>query len=906
MSLVCICKQMKGSMQVMGKFAPADVLRKLDEKCKSQIQEIDACEDSLANGAKVYNAIREDLLRELVGAINKLEDLEKRRLEFVTESLSRYCMACQGMLDHVGQLTTEQSAQSASLDFEAELEALRLESVETQFAESSLSSDGRSPTDSDTAVVLMTHIAVAEKLRDSMDSLKVLIQRATGAMAEVADLGKVFSKQISKVADRQLAPQAVSKGGALSDTAALLRGGNTSSAAQSLVTFMATFESPSVRKAWEAAITSLTKFSEGYQTASEVMVEKCCSSADTLQRRLEASRRELADQLSSNVKKVDAAKGHAARVAAKLKRCRRDLKDLKESGGGGADKPLSIQSVTEENTSGHDELQLQSASAGGDSTTSPVVSPVGDEDNAVAGSPQRQSAQISEAAPTAPAPLQVATEKEKSTGGILTPIGKVARSASVRLPSIASLDPLKLGSAIGAAVGLESSSDRKVSRIAALEDEVKSLAEAEVAAAATLKATQESCSVEIQTAIDNAKQNLSRDLLNIKMVLQILMDCHRLCQEICQRSLLTVQKECEGINIDNDFEYFTKRISTIVYGVMDESISYSIDFSIAGGTKPGFFSFQFPPEENFIPIQNAAVSFERQNSKAVAVAYPSDYSGQVDADSTTSLENAGDMATSSELSKPPPLPEPERPHSVGVDLTSISAGQLEVRAVAINDFSIKDSKLEQIPPAEEHGSISAEALVDQSTIQTVRRRRSSKRDKGDREKTTQSAPVGVSPNKQLEKEAEVVAASPGKAADQAAVSIAPESVKKSSLDAGRPTTEKAIPPSPSPRADVVLAERREAEVTPAPSPSKAQASEDFREDGLQTSAASTSAVSSPSGTPLSTKVEISPVLVGPVAPKEESYLSRSAELKPADAEKILESFSCAIYPKRGMLTHGRY
>ena len=443
--------QMKGSMQVIGKMTPADMLRKLDEKCKLQIQDIDACEDSLANGAKVYNAFRNDLMQELSLCIRKLEEMEKQRLSFMNEGLTRYCMACQGTLDHIELLVTEQINQSASLDFEAELEALKLDHLDLPTIKSE--EDFNEP--------YVSNTAAAEKLKDSMELLRLLSQRANIALMEMAELGKTFSKQFGRINDRQNIVGNGAPQGAYGDPASLLRRGTASNNTQSLSNVLVALESPSTRKGWESMISVVVKFSEGYLTSSEVIVEKCCTSGETLQKRLEAGKKELADQLTANAKKLEVLQANAVRVTAKLTRYRKELKELKENSTVVAEEKLTAaRELSDENSILQDEAQIMAARESNSSpshneedSSSTTVFP-GDKD------------------------------KSSATNGmnnLATPVRKIARSASVLLPSMPfqSLDPLKFGSALGAAVGLESTSDRKANRITYLEEGIKVNADAE-------------------------------------------------------------------------------------------------------------------------------------------------------------------------------------------------------------------------------------------------------------------------------------------------------------------------------------------------------------------------------------------------------------------------------------------
>lgn len=842
-------------MQTMGKFGPADALRKLDDRCLAQLEEIDICEDSLATGARVCNEIRKDLLAELVDCTNKIQDLEKNRIEFMKEGLERFCQACQGMLDHVDLLITEQINQAADIDFEAELEDLKLESIEMyKNAEEQESPDP-----------YLSAIAVIEKLKEGIDSVKALILRSSSGMSELADAGKKYAKNCNRLVDRHGSSPSTTKGSSLSDTAAMLRVGPAIPAVQSFGALLLAMEAPLTRKGWEASLVSVSRFAEAYTTGSEVMVEKCCSSADALQRRTDSSKKEMIETLSNTCKRVDALSKTLSTTSKKLRGVRRELESLR-LGGAVMSGSAAITLAGSPPEKGY--------LSGDDAAEHPMSE---DEDLSLTAGAKHSSPDLAPHADPTDHP-DVKPHKQRST--------------SMLLPSIASLDPLKFGSKLGAAAGFQSAADRKVNRISALEEEEAKLAEMESLSMVSLQNNEERAVSELSSAAETSKQNLSRDLLNMKMVLQILMDCHRLSLEICQKVVLTVKNEYESIDTDFDYKHFCSSICATVASISGGNSSYVIENAFnSSGTKASFATFEIPADEIFVPVHNSVVLLERQSRRASLIS-SAEGDNVVQDGKVEDCGEAGKLAVSN-FSEMPAADSSLEPISTEPDSSVISETTRPFPSVSIEGFDDPDALNHRVPQIQRDLSAESSASVPPTneggavTTKSHRKRKSKTRKSGSFVNTElkpieQNEPtVGVvnTPNPNPEMISSTPDVEVG-STDEIAVEKETEAI----VDAENVSESAETQPSVSETCAEVAAtlevketteEKDTPKASPFPSPSRGGIGEgDSR--------------------------PVNPFYTGgSIAPAEEAYTA----VEPA--EKILESFSCALYPKRGIMTHGR-
>ena len=89
---------------MLGKATPSDTARKMHDRCKELMRELDVAEAQLSESVARLNEIRKELQEDLLNSINRLEGIELDRVKFMKEGLLRLCQSGQGMLDHIEQL----------------------------------------------------------------------------------------------------------------------------------------------------------------------------------------------------------------------------------------------------------------------------------------------------------------------------------------------------------------------------------------------------------------------------------------------------------------------------------------------------------------------------------------------------------------------------------------------------------------------------------------------------------------------------------------------------------------------------------------------------------------------------------------------------------------------------------
>ena len=87
----------------MGKAPPTDI-KKIDDRCKEYIRELDSLENLLMESTHRLNSLRNDLKVELHKSVTILLEMELARLTFFKDGLARLCQSGGGMLDNLESL----------------------------------------------------------------------------------------------------------------------------------------------------------------------------------------------------------------------------------------------------------------------------------------------------------------------------------------------------------------------------------------------------------------------------------------------------------------------------------------------------------------------------------------------------------------------------------------------------------------------------------------------------------------------------------------------------------------------------------------------------------------------------------------------------------------------------------
>ena len=70
----------------------------------------------------------------------------------------------------------------------------------------------------------------------------------------------------------------------------------------------AAIEAPSARKGWEAVMRTFNTFAEAHARMAELFTERACPATDLILKKLETTKKELADRQLTAARRLDAAK----------------------------------------------------------------------------------------------------------------------------------------------------------------------------------------------------------------------------------------------------------------------------------------------------------------------------------------------------------------------------------------------------------------------------------------------------------------------------------------------------------------------------------------------------------------------------------------------------------------------
>lgn len=497
--------------KMLSKIAPE---KKLDDRCRDMVRELDAHEKALSATSKRLTLMRMELITEVTKAMCELEELETQRLQVMKEGLSRYCLAADLIANQQHEIITTVLERTNKLVANDEAVALMKEIDRPP----NLTSPGKRRTDgsdsedeSDTGGELLVLFGKVEKLGEAMEYFRGLVTRSTTALLEVSECEGNYARITQRVLDRhgysrnsaaqwvyaadystipmlaestqmKSAPLSAAIGAVGATTMALT--GNLRSAE-----FLSRFESPTTKTGWELVVCSVGNSSDLQLRSSEVSAEEVCQQLDLVTQRIEIGRKELMEKLSRNSKMVENAKQEVKKLNAKLAKCKTTLRERRDT----------VKQVK-------DVLQSDSVGEVTDSTSSAIVAAVAQDSSAkdYVGSPESASVLGATLDDSAPALASSATD-----------------SSFQRKTSIFRKGGLKQ------VVGLETQADR-VSRIEKqvhqLEEEERELTESLAAAEAALVSVTSFAKTEVLPVFDATREFLSTDLITIKKAIECLMN----------------------------------------------------------------------------------------------------------------------------------------------------------------------------------------------------------------------------------------------------------------------------------------------------------------------------------------------------------------------------------------------
>lgn len=629
--------------KMLSKIAPE---KKLDDKCKDMVRELDLNERAVVASNKKLIVMRGDLLNEISKTMVELEELEAQRLALMKEGLSRFCLAADLIANQQGEVIAsvlERTDRLVAVD-EA---ALLMREIDrpvnapnnSPLKKRSDSSDTEGE-DPDTSAELTVLFSKAEKLGEAIDYFRSLVVRATNSMLEVAEADATYSRSAQKVLDRHgycrnaaahwvyaadyssipmLAEVVPMKSAPLSAAIGAV-GATTLSLTSNLrsAEFLSRFESPDTKAGWEHVVDCLGNFSDLQMRTSEVVGDEVCQQLELVTQRLEIGRKELTEKLAQNTKMVDSARQEVKKVSVKLTKCQALLRERRDT----VKQVKDILIVDSMDTSASTDTPSTAAAA--------VLSTTGPQDNTndrdTVGSPESTSVLGStlDEPLASPAPLAAGDSYSRKQG--------IFRKGGLKQ-----------------VVGLETQADR-VSRIEkqvfTLEEEERDLLEALATAEQALLSVLSIAKAQVLPIFDATREFISTDLVTVKSTIKALMNWKSEALTSSRNANRLAKTAHDELNLTKDLSAFVTAVQTYAKNLPKEQAMPTLNTQMANALQGLPLTLLDVPElDSFQIVQSELITQEREVINRMAPV-PStlysisnlamNYAGQSDSSSETS------------------------------------------------------------------------------------------------------------------------------------------------------------------------------------------------------------------------------------------------------------------------------
>jgi hypothetical protein len=422
-----------------------------------------------------------------------------------------------------------------------------------------------------------------------------------------------------------------------------------------------------------------------------------------------------------------------------------------------------------------------------------------------------------------------------------------SNNVSSAMSSTARISFTALGavSAFGAAVGVGASVERNMSRISVLEDEEKALTEQYLTARASLEVVSQESTAEMLSLINNTKNSVSKYISDIAFSFRSILDGHNVSLNITKGAIEKAFSEAQNIDITSDMENFSLQVKKLAVQPTEDN-------------KPAVNrKVVIPPLPIFTPIIIEAIEIERTNERESLKNEKLKGDSSVSAASLLTNANGDDEhdtdASDTGVYNKGAVSDDEMLNDKDVFFNHPSDGvtHIDKHKDKVSDhqkLSITDTVDETLTPIPEEGV----------------------------ENNNESESKGMSTPIRVDNEKDEFKAASANKSPNSALSVSVLEEKEGRPSAFSDDIFSAI--HPSDESNTVL--RSISSPLPSNSSSHARA----LSPSLSTSGTYTTQPN-----------------------KEENLVAPElAKFGMSSSEKILEYFSCALYPKRGLLTHGRY
>ena len=335
--------------------------------------------------------------------------------------------------------------------------------------------------------------------------------------------------------------------------------GNTVSAA-SMAEFISSTEAPGAKRASECAVRAFGGFAEAHSKIAEVYADRCCPTADVVQRRVEACKKELMEKQQNCQKKLDAAKSSLIKLLNKLSKIKRELRERRNS-----------VLVMNSNASG-----IESSNASGN---------------------------IQSSVPTVDTDSSMRKGADSQNKNNINASSNTSQNSTAGTTSGTSVGVLQSLESIGTVLGLETQTERTVrleNRIINLEEEEEACIDSLQAMVASIISIHSSVKFDMTNAYEVAKHAYSNALYNINNVFKQLYLSHMDNINKCRQSLDDIRTYLSEMDVHSDMNHFIKCICNLAEHPNNEEKSLAQDL---------------PPEIIFQPNKSELIEKEKKSDK---------------------------------------------------------------------------------------------------------------------------------------------------------------------------------------------------------------------------------------------------------------------------------------------------
>jgi len=289
---------------------------KLQDKCCDFIREIDSAETHLTLTTRMLNTMRESLIEDYRKSIMDVVEVDRSRLNCMGESLTKLIISTELIHDRLDKSIQAVRTQSVNLDisdsFRSVTDAVPQPQDIVKWA------DLGQILPAETLLFLglecpafPSHVFFkSERAVSFCDSFKAISGRSMQTLAELVDCERSFRKTASKILEKH---------------------GYGKAAAGSFVDCLDNFESPSSRTAWQLAMKMLHDSCNTHISVATCYENAYNTTLNKLYRTLEMCKQEVAEGAVAATKKVDAVRSNMSKLATRLSKIQRELRDRKKT-----------------------------------------------------------------------------------------------------------------------------------------------------------------------------------------------------------------------------------------------------------------------------------------------------------------------------------------------------------------------------------------------------------------------------------------------------------------------------------------------------------------------------------------------------------------------------------------------